>query len=169
MNHELPIERIMQTGLLTCESDTPLCIAAQRMAERQCSSIVVTREGKARGIWTEHDALAVNFADPEAGRTRIGDVMSQPVASLHLETPISEAALRFSAEGRRHFVVVDGDGLPKGILTQTDMAMNQASSPTCACGRFMPPCASVRWCSRGRSYWPRRLGRCASPAAMPWW
>ncbi|MCE9664995.1 EAL domain-containing protein [Halomonas sp. M5N1S17] len=129
MNHELPIERIMQTGLLTCEADTPLCTAAQRMAERQCSSIVVTREGKAKGIWTEHDALAVNFADPEAGRTRIGDVMSQPVASLHLETPISEAALRFSAEGRRHFVVVDGDGLPKGILSQTDMAMNQGIEP----------------------------------------
>ncbi|AMD02697.1 EAL domain-containing protein [Halomonas chromatireducens] len=129
MNHELPIERIMQTGLLTCESDTPLCIAARRMADRQCSSIVVTREGKAQGIWTEHDALAVNFADPQAGQTRIGEVMSQPVACLHLDTPISEAALRFSAEGRRHFVVVDGAGLPKGILSQTDMAMNQGIEP----------------------------------------
>lgn len=129
MNHELPVERIMQTGLLTCEIDTPLCIAAQRMTERQCSSIVVTREGRAQGIWTERDALSVNFADLDAGHTRIGEVMSQPVASLHLETPISEAALRFSAEGRRHFVVVDDDGLPQGILSQTDMAMNQGIEP----------------------------------------
>ncbi|RDB42751.1 EAL domain-containing protein [Halomonas sp. DQ26W] len=129
MSHELPVECIMQTSLLTCESDTLLCTAAQRMAERQCSSIVVTKGGEAQGIWTEHDALAVNFADPEAGRTPIGDIMSQPVASLPLKTPISEAALRFSTEGRRHFVVVDGDGQPRGILSQTDIALNQGVEP----------------------------------------
>ncbi|TFH85374.1 EAL domain-containing protein [Billgrantia azerbaijanica] len=129
MSHDLPIERIMQTGLLTCEPDTPLCVAADRMAERQCSSIVVVEGGQAQGIWTERDALAVDFADPAAVRTPIGEVMSQPITGLHFATPVGEAAMRFAAEGRRHFLVVDDSGAPVGILSQTDVALNQGLEP----------------------------------------
>lgn len=129
MSQELPIERIMQTGLLTCEPETPLWMAAERMAARQCSSIIVVKAGQPLGIWTEHDALVINFADPEAVRRPILEAMSQPVASLHCSTPISEAALRFNAERRRHFLVVDDAGAPVGILSQTDVALNQGLEP----------------------------------------
>ncbi|PMR77703.1 diguanylate cyclase domain-containing protein [Billgrantia endophytica] len=129
MSHELPIERIMQSGLLTCEPETPLCMAADRMAERQCSSILVVKAGQAVGIWTEHDALSVNFADSDAVYVPISRVMSQPVATLHKTTSISEAAMRFGTEGRRHFLVVDNDGAPQGILSQTDVALNQGLEP----------------------------------------
>lgn len=129
MSQELPIERIMQTGLLTCEPETPLWMAAERMAVRQCSSIIVIKAGQPLGIWTEHDALAVNFADPDAVRQPVSEVMSRPVASLHCSTPMSEAALRFNAERRRHFLVVDDAGAPVGILSQTDVALNQGLEP----------------------------------------
>ncbi|MCE8034527.1 EAL domain-containing protein [Billgrantia tianxiuensis] len=129
MSQELPIERIMQTGLLTCEPDTPLWMAAERMAARQCSSVIVVKAGQPLGIWTERDALAVNFSDPDAGRLPISQAMSQPVASLHRTTTISEAALRFGAERRRHFLVVDDGGTPVGILSQTDVALNQGLEP----------------------------------------
>ncbi|OUE42081.1 diguanylate cyclase [Billgrantia desiderata SP1] len=129
MSQELPIERIMQTGLLTCEPETPLWMAAERMAARQCSSIIVIKAGQPLGIWTEHDALAVNFADPDAVRQPVSEVMSRPVASLHCSTPMSEAALRFNAERRRHFLVVDDAGAPVGILSQTDVALNQGLEP----------------------------------------
>ncbi|WP_234249652.1 EAL domain-containing protein [Billgrantia desiderata] len=119
----------MQTGLLTCEPETPLWMAAERMAARQCSSIIVIKAGQPLGIWTEHDALAVNFADPDAVRQPVSEVMSRPVASLHCSTPMSEAALRFNAERRRHFLVVDDAGAPVGILSQTDVALNQGLEP----------------------------------------
>ncbi|QOR39209.1 EAL domain-containing protein [Billgrantia diversa] len=129
MSQELTIERIMQSGLLTCEFETPLWMAAERMAARQCSSIVVVKSGQPLGIWTEHDALAVNFADPDAVRQPISEFMSQPVVSLPSGTPVSEAALRFNAERRRHFLVVDDAGAPLGILSQTDVALNQGLEP----------------------------------------
>lgn len=129
MSQELPIERIMQTGLLTCEPDTPLWMAAERMAARQCSLIIVVKAGQPQGIWTEHDALAVDFADPDAVRLPIAKAMSRPLASLHLSTPLSEAALRFNAERRRHYLVVDDSGAPVGILSQTDVALNQGLEP----------------------------------------
>ncbi|TLF52247.1 EAL domain-containing protein [Halomonas urmiana] len=129
MTQELLVERIMNTGLLTCAPETPLCEAAARMAERRISAMLVVRGELAVGIWTEHDSLFVDFTEPEAVRLPIERVMSRPVATIHLTTPVGEAALRFSAERRRHLLVVDDAGRPKGILSQTDMALNQGLEP----------------------------------------
>ncbi|SDN86899.1 diguanylate cyclase/phosphodiesterase with PAS/PAC sensor(s) [Halomonas shengliensis] len=129
MTQELPVDRIMQTGLLTCRRHTPLCEAAARMADRRCSAMLVMEEGQAVGIWTEHDCLSIDFDDPAALNVPIGEVMSQPVASLRQGTPMGEAALRFASEQRRHFLIVDDHGRPQGIITQTDVALNQGLEP----------------------------------------
>ncbi|MGM0692331.1 MAG: EAL domain-containing protein [Pseudomonadota bacterium] len=129
MTTDLAVERIMHTGLLTCTPDTPLCEAAARMAERRCSSMLVVQGGQVVGIWTEHDSLFVDFADPEAVKRPIERVMSHPVATIHPTTPVGQAALRFSAERRRHLLVVDDADTPLGILSQTDMALNQGLEP----------------------------------------
>ncbi|MEQ6887224.1 EAL domain-containing protein [Halomonas sp. CS7] len=129
MTQEFPVERIMQTGLLTCTPDTPLREAAARMAERRFSAMLVVQDDQAVGIWTEHDSLLVDFARPEALKLPIERVMSHPVASVHQATPVGAAALRFGAERCRHLLVVDDAGNPKGILSQTDMALNQGIEP----------------------------------------
>lgn len=129
MSQDLPIGRIMRTGLLTCGPDTPLCEAAARMAERRCSSILVVEAGRPVGIWTEHDALKVDFADLESVQRPIAREMSSPVASLPSGTPVGEATLRLQAEQRRHCLVVDDDDEPLGIITQTDLAVNQGIEP----------------------------------------
>ncbi|MDT8879212.1 EAL domain-containing protein [Halomonas saccharevitans] len=119
----------MNTGLLTCPPETPLCEAAARMAERRVSAMLVVRDEQAIGIWTEHDSLSVDFTRPEALRLPIERVMSHPVATIHQATPVGEAAVRFRTEQRRHLLVVDDAGSPKGIISQTDMALNQGLEP----------------------------------------
>lgn len=125
MHHDLPVERIMQTGLLTCDRHTPLHVAAARMAERQCSSMLVLEDGVAIGIWTEHDCLNIDLADRDAVRRPIGELMSHPVTTIAADTSVGEAAMRFAAEHRRHFLVVAADGSPLGILSQSDAVLNQ--------------------------------------------
>ena len=122
---DMPVERLMHSGLLTCSPDTPLHEAAQRMATRQCSSMLIMHEGVAVGIWTEHDSLRLDFSDPGSLQNPIGQAMSSPVSSVHLATPLSEVALRFTREKRRHFLVVDDGGQPQGIVSQTDLALKQ--------------------------------------------
>jgi len=95
------------------------------MAERQCSSILIMRDGEPVGIWTERDALAVDFSDHSATRVAIREVMSSPVACIHAGTELGEAAMRFRSENRRHFLVIDAQGNPEGVLSQTDVALNQ--------------------------------------------
>ncbi|WP_298718794.1 EAL domain-containing protein [uncultured Oceanisphaera sp.] len=122
---DLPVERLMHSGLLSCSPDTPVHEAAERMAHRRCSSVLIMDHGAAVGIWTEHDSLRLDFNDPDSLRTPIGDVMSSPVSSLHLNTPVSEVARRFHEEQRRHFLVVDDNDQPRGIVSQTDIALKQ--------------------------------------------
>ena len=131
MNHfdstpaDMPVERLMHKGLLTCSPNTPLYEVAQRMATRQFSSMLVINKGIAVGIWTEHDSLRLDFNDPTSLQIPISQVMSSPVSCVNLAAPISEVAQRFTHEGRRHFLVTDDHGQPQGIISQTDVALKQ--------------------------------------------
>ncbi|ABM18888.1 diguanylate cyclase domain-containing protein [Marinobacter nauticus] len=130
MGQPLPISRIMHTGvLLQCELDTTIADAAARMSENSVSSILITDGGTVVGIWTEHDALAIDFADPAKFRQPVSTVMSSPVLSLPATLDAGEAAVRLRDTGKRHFLVTNSSGEPVGILSQTDLALNQGLEP----------------------------------------
>ncbi|HUW50800.1 MAG TPA: EAL domain-containing protein [Sulfuricella sp.] len=122
---ELLIERIVQPNILACAPDTLISEAAQRMNEARCSSILVMEAGKAVGIWTERDALSIDFSDPQALQRPISEVMHAPVKTLHYRCTLGEAAMRFREKGVRHFLVVDDAGHHVGMITQTDVVNNQ--------------------------------------------
>ena len=130
MGQPLPISRIMHTGvLLQCELDTTIADAAARMSETSVSSILITDGGTVVGIWTEHDALAIDFTDPETFQQPVSTVMSSPVLSLPETLDAGEAAVRLRDTGKRHFLVTNSSGKPVGILSQTDLALNQGLEP----------------------------------------
>ena len=84
MTTDVSIECILQPDILTCSADTPLATAARRMMEARCSSILVLDDaGAVLGIWTEHDALALDIFK------RKGPPLEHP-----LQLPARGAALR---------------------------------------------------------------------------
>lgn len=125
MTTDISIERILQPDILACTPDTPLSAAAQRMVDARCSSIAIVENGTIIGIWTEHDALALDMSDPQAFQAPIVRHMTSPVKTIHVAAGLGEAALRFREEKVRHFLVVDDVGTYKGIVTQTDVVINQ--------------------------------------------
>ncbi|MGO4998904.1 EAL domain-containing protein [Oceanisphaera sp. W20_SRM_FM3] len=122
---DLPVERIMHRGLLSCAPNTPIYAVAERMAERRCSSMLVIKNDLAIGIWTEHDSLRLDFNDPQSLSRPISDVMSSPVSSVNWNARASEVAARFNSQGLRHLLVVDNLGRPQGIISQTDITLKQ--------------------------------------------
>jgi len=121
---DLTVGQIMSSGLLECTPDTPVAEAARRMAQKRNSSIIV-RDGDALlGIWTERDALGHQLTRPESYDTPIRDVMSAPVATMHADTSVSDAAARFKRYRIRHYVVVNSDERPCGLITQSDVVLN---------------------------------------------
>ena len=123
MSSDHAIERIVKKEILRCSPDTTVLDAARKMAEQRCSSIVVVRDGQPVGIWTERDALSIDFDSADNFNRPIASVMSAPIKSLHYKTSIGDAGLRFQMEGVRHFVVVDDAGHPMGIISQSDVIL----------------------------------------------
>ena len=62
-NDEIRVGEIIGRNLLECALDEPLHEAARRMSERRVSSILVVEDDRV-GIWTERDALRVEFRRP---------------------------------------------------------------------------------------------------------
>ncbi|MBR8235542.1 EAL domain-containing protein [Burkholderia sp. AU42008] len=122
-SYDVPIARLVARQILSCAPATPVREAARRMFAERCSSIVVMKEEQVVGIWTEHDALSAGDNPGELDRP-VSEVMSHPVLTLEADTPLGEAAMKFKPSGVRHFVVVR-DGAAIGVLTQTDVVVNQ--------------------------------------------
>ena len=125
MHSELTIKELIHSTILSCSPDTPLSVASRKMANAKCSSILVIEDREAVGIWTEHDALALDFSEPGQHALPISRFMSSPVATIDIATTIGEAALRFRDAGIRHFLVTDAAGDHKGIISQSDVVLNQ--------------------------------------------
>lgn len=125
MPNDITLESILHPDILTCPPDTPLSRAATLMVEAHCSSILVEERDKMVGIWTEQDALALDVSDASIFQKPIAGFMSSPVKTIKIDTSIGEAALIFREERVRHFLVVDENGRHRGIVTQSDIVMNQ--------------------------------------------
>ncbi|UCF14010.1 MAG: CBS domain-containing protein, partial [Phycisphaerales bacterium] len=95
--------------------------AAELMAGRNISCVIVMEKNAVAGIFTKRDFLQRVVAqrrDPV--RTRIIDVMSFPVVSVPSYYSISSAAKLLKEKGVRRLVVVDHNVL-RGVITQMDI------------------------------------------------
>ncbi|MCW9089385.1 MAG: diguanylate cyclase [Gammaproteobacteria bacterium] len=122
---QINVAQIVQGAILECTPDTPVHEVAKRMSDAHCSSIIVTEAGVACGIWTERDALAIDFSSADALNQPVSTVMSQPVKTVTDSSSLQEMASRFLNEGVRHYLVVDDAGCPIGVVSQTDVVLNQ--------------------------------------------
>ena len=123
MGSQHALERIVRKHILSCPPDTAVVDAARLMAEGRCSSIVVTEAGRPVGIWTERDALKIDFGDGEAVSQPVSRVMSSPVKTINGKISVGDAGMRFKLESVRHFVVVDDSGRAYGIVSQSDVIL----------------------------------------------
>lgn len=112
-------KEIMDTNLLTLDSETDALTCARRMVEARKGYAVVTRGGPATiaGIVTEWDFLEKIVApgvDP--ARARLAQIASEDVQSCAPDTPTDEVATRMATLGIRRMVVRSGDRVV-GVIT----------------------------------------------------
>jgi len=99
--------------------ETSLREVASRMLERRISSVIVVDDGIAVGIITEGDLLRVmrRHGSPEQAAR---DTMSSPVHSVTADTDFRQAYREAARLGIRRIVVTDTNGLPLGIVNESD-------------------------------------------------
>ncbi len=125
MHTRLTVRDLLQKEILSCSPDASLAAAAQQMAAARCGSILVVEAGEVVGIWTEYDALKLDFAEPMLAEMPIAGFMSSPVVTIDVDTPTNEAAVRFRDMDIRHLLAIDAAGNPQGIVSQSDVVLNQ--------------------------------------------
>ncbi len=125
ISSDVAVGQIVRPFMLECAPDVPLHEAARLMAEARVSSVLVVEDGEVVGIWTERDALAVDFADPASLARPVCEAMSSPVRAVTTDVTLQALAVRFREEGVRHYLVVDADGTRCGVVSQTDVVLNQ--------------------------------------------
>ncbi|WP_114312669.1 DUF294 nucleotidyltransferase-like domain-containing protein [Thermus caldifontis] len=100
--------------------------AARRMRQEGISSLLV--EGEPLGILTDRDLRNRVLAEGLPPSTPVARVMSAPLFTLPAETPIHEALAAMVERGIHHLPLTEG-GQVVGVVTHTDLLLNQAQSP----------------------------------------
>jgi CBS domain-containing protein len=95
--------------------------AAKKMNTERIGSLVVVDGDSVVGIFTERDILTrVVAAGRNPETTRVGDVMTSPVACCRRETTIEECRAVMTTKRIRHLPVVEDNKL-LGIITSGDI------------------------------------------------
>src|SRR5262245_58446776 len=86
--------------------------AASLMNERSIGGLVVLDGNRVAGMFTERDILRrVVAARRDPAATRVGDVMTSPVAFCRLDTPLDECRGVMTQKRIRHLPVIDEKGV----------------------------------------------------------
>jgi diguanylate cyclase (GGDEF)-like protein/PAS domain S-box-containing protein len=115
---------IATRDVATCRVRSTLSEAAGTMAQRRCSSIVVTDDGNHPvGIITERNILRA-MHEGLAGTCSLREVMSAPVVVMSGDTGVLEGYHCCQREGIRHLVLTDAAGAVCGVVSETDFRLH---------------------------------------------
>ena len=102
------------------EADMTVAEAARRMKERRVGALLVMREGRLAGIFTERDALFRVIAEGhDPATTRLAEVMSANPRTIGPDRPFGHALHMMHEGGFRHVPVVE-EGRPVGVVSARD-------------------------------------------------
>lgn len=115
------LNTVMDQGVNLIDPARPLAFALQVMYSARLDHIIVGTEERADGILTERDVprLLDRHVDPQL--VTLAEVMTQPLVSIPLETPVAEAARQMEISGLRHLMVINGKGALVGVVSQHRM------------------------------------------------
>lgn len=115
------IEQVMSTAVVTVAGQLPVREVLSLMAGGRISCVVVAEESRPVGILTERDVARLVAAATDLSALSVAEVMISPVSTVTVGTTVQNAALFMKQQRIRRVVVVDGEGLIAGIITQTDI------------------------------------------------
>lgn len=100
-------EEVMITEVVIVDENVSAKKAAEIMAQEGASAIIVTVEGKAKGILTERDILKrLVVEDRNSRKTEVKEIMSSPLVTIGPNTDLEEAARIMFEKKIKHLPVI---------------------------------------------------------------
>lgn len=117
---ETPISDLpLRDPILVC-STSSVADAVKNMNDHHTGCVLVEKDGKLIGIFTERDVLTKDFFRADSHTVAVESVMTKNPETLEPEDSIAFALNKMSVGGYRHIPIVD-DGKPVGVLSVRDI------------------------------------------------
>ena len=115
------IRDIMEKNVITIENDKTAQEAAEIIAEKDISFLVVINDGIPQGVLSESDFVRkVAAMDKKSSEVKVSDIMSYKFRSVDPTTTIEDAVQKMVNKNIRRLLVTDNEKLV-GVITQTDL------------------------------------------------
>lgn len=116
-----PVGELVRRAAVTCEPDTTVSEAAERMTRERVSSLLIPADEGAVGILTDRDLRTRVVARRLSGDTPIREVMTPHAETVAAGDMAGEVLLRMLELGVHHFPVTGAGGRIVGVVTDTDL------------------------------------------------
>ena len=117
---ETPISELpLRDPILVC-STSSVADAVKNMNEHHTGCVLVEKDGKLIGIFTERDVLTKDFFRADSHTVSVESVMTHKPETLEPDDSIAFALNKMSVGGYRHIPIVDA-GKPVGVLSVRDI------------------------------------------------
>jgi len=114
---DAPISALEPRPAVSIPESTSVRDAVRLMLDRQIGAVLVVRDGRAVGIFTERDVLKrVALSGIDQGRP-VGELMTPDPETLGPDDGIAFALNRMILGGYRHIPIVDDAGAPLAVLS----------------------------------------------------
>jgi CBS domain-containing protein len=115
---EKALVRLARKPAVSVPKDASVLDAIYVMLEQRVGAALVLEDGRAIGMFTERDVMVkVVAAGRDAATTRLVDVMTSPVLTIHANADIPEALEVMVDRHIRHLPVVDDEKRVIGMLS----------------------------------------------------
>ena len=115
------IRDIMEKNVITIENGKTAQEAAEIIAEKDISFLVVINDGIPQGVLSESDFVRkIAATDKKSSQVKVSDIMSYKFRSVDPTTTIEDAVQKMLNKNIRRLLVTDNEKLV-GVITQTDL------------------------------------------------
>ena len=116
------VEELVSEVAVTLDEHASVQRAAELMAERDLGSLVITRDGRVSGLFTESDLLRrVVGVERDPAAVTVGEVCTRNLVSVPYDSECLRAIAKMQAHRCRRLLVFRGERL-LGLVHITDLA-----------------------------------------------
>lgn len=117
---EAPISDLPLRDPIVVSPAAPVADAVRAMNEHHTGCVLIGREGKLLGIFTERDVLTKDYFRADSDSLAVEHLMTRNPETLEPSHSIAFAINMMSVGGYRHIPIVD-EGRPIGVLSVRDI------------------------------------------------
>jgi CBS domain-containing protein len=118
---ETPVGEIMKKNALVIDADATVVAAVNAMNERRIGCVLVQKDGKLVGIFTERDVLRRVVFRQSSSSWKVDAVMTRNPDTLPPSASVAFALNKMSVDGYRHIPITDDHGKIVGVVSVRDI------------------------------------------------